>query len=184
MCGIRSKILKEMNSVSDFSIRPAVESDVALIHAMIIELAVYEKEPDAVKASVEDLHAALFTADKSQGAGPAAYAVVAENNAGEVIGFALYFLNYSTWLGKHGIYLEDLYVRPQFRGTGAGKALLSHLAALCVERGYGRLEWWVLDWNQPAIDFYVSKKAVPMDEWTVYRVTGDALDELAAQAIS
>jgi GNAT superfamily N-acetyltransferase len=99
---------------------------------------------------------------------------------GDVVGYAFYFLNYSTWLGRHGIYLEDLYVRPSHRGHGYGKALLEELARIAVERGYGRFEWWVLDWNTPAIDFYRSLGAEPMDEWTVYRVTGEPLQRLAS----
>jgi len=109
------------------------------------------------------------------------FAHVAEHD-GSVVGFALWFLNYSTWLGKHGIYLEDLYVTPAVRGTGLGKALLAELAGICVERGYGRLEWWVLDWNSPARGFYASLGAVGMDEWTVHRLTGPALTALAAHA--
>ena len=101
--------------------------------------------------------------------------------AGTLIGFAMYFLNFSTWLGVHGLYLEDLYVRPQFRGKGYGKQLLATLARECVDNGYGRFEWWVLDWNEPALEVYRAIGAVPMDEWTVQRVTGDALVQLAAQ---
>jgi GNAT superfamily N-acetyltransferase len=99
---------------------------------------------------------------------------------GEIVGMAIWFLNYSTWQGKHGIYLEDLYIRPEFRGRGYGKALLQHLAAICNERGYGRFQWWVLDWNSPAIEFYRSLGAEAMSEWTVYRVTGRPLRELGA----
>jgi GNAT superfamily N-acetyltransferase len=100
---------------------------------------------------------------------------------GAPVGFALWFLNFSTWRGVHGIYLEDLYVRPSARGHGYGKALLSELARLCVERGYERLQWWVLNWNTPAIDFYTSVGAEPMDEWTVYRLSGDALAKLVGE---
>ena len=165
--------------MSEVFIRAAVASDVPHIFQMIKDLADYEREPDAVKASQADLHEALFGSSKSHVGAPAAYALVAQTESGEIAGFALWFLNFSTWLGKHGIYLEDLYVRPEFRGIGVGKALLSRLAQICTERGYGRLEWWVLDWNSPAIDFYLSKGAVAMDEWTVYRVTGEALQQLA-----
>lgn len=165
--------------MSNLVIRDAVETDVAAILEMIIELAVYEKEPDAVKTTEADLRESLFGSTKSKVGQPSAFALIAENESGEAIGFALWFLNYSTWLGKHGIYLEDLYVRQDSRGTGAGKALLRRLAQICVERDYGRLEWWVLDWNAPAIDFYHSKGAVPMDEWTTFRVTGEALHKLA-----
>ena len=142
---------------------------------MIRELAEYEREPNAVVATEELLHAALF------GASPAVFGLIAEED-GAAVGFALWFRNFSTWLGRHGVYLEDLYVRPEFRGQGHGKALLAELARICVDRGYGRFEWWVLDWNQPAIDFYRSIGAVPMDEWTVQRVTGDALTRLANSA--
>lgn len=159
-------------------IRPAEPGDVPQIHAMIVELAVYEREPDAVVATPADLHATLFSAEKSAGTGPAAFAHIAEVD-GQVVGFALWFLNFSTWLGKHGIYLEDLYVRQAARGNGAGKALLAQLAALCVERGYGRLDWSVLDWNSPAIDFYLAHGAIAMDEWTGFRLTGQALVDFA-----
>ena len=155
-------------------IRDAVPQDVPLILAMIRELAEYEREPDAVEATEELLASALFAPR------PALFCLIAETDTGEPAGFALWFLNFSTWLGRHGIYLEDLYVRPPFRGQGYGKALLAELAAICTERGYGRLEWWVLDWNEPAIAFYRSIGAVPMDEWTVHRVTGDPLRDLAA----
>ena len=161
-------------------IRTAQPADVPAIAQMIKDLAIYEREPDAVKSTEADLSNALFSNSKSHTSGPAAYAHVAELD-GEVIGFALWFLNYSTWLGVHGIYLEDLYVQPEHRGIGAGKALLQTLAKLCVERGYGRLEWWVLDWNQPAIEFYKSQGAVPMDEWTVHRLTGTALTDFATK---
>ena len=124
--------------------------------------------PRPVKATPEHFRAALF------GPQPAAYALVAEVE-GEVVGFALYFLNFSTWEGVHGIYLEDLFVKPEHRGTGLGKALLTALAEIAVDRGYARVEWWVLDWNTPSIDFYRRLGAVPMDEWTVFRLTGDAL---------
>ena len=97
---------------------------------------------------------------------------------GDIAGMAIWFLNYSTWQGKHGIYLEDLFIKPEFRGRGYGKALLQHLARICEEQGYGRFQWWVLDWNSPAIEFYRNLGAVAMDEWTVYRVFGDALKEL------
>jgi GNAT superfamily N-acetyltransferase len=153
-------------------IRPAVPRDVADILRLIIELAVYEKEPEAVQTSEADLHRALF------GENPQVFAHVAEHD-GEVIGFALWYVNFSTWTGKHGIWLEDLYVTPESRGAGVGKALLAELARICVERGYTRLEWWVLDWNSPAIGFYDSLAAHSMDEWTVRRLDGEALANLA-----
>ncbi|MBM3685430.1 MAG: GNAT family N-acetyltransferase [Actinobacteria bacterium] len=155
-------------------IRDATPADVPEILAMIRELADYERAPDAVVATTDLLHEALFCES------PAAFALIAETGGGEVVGFALWFRNFSTWIGRHGVYLEDLYVRPAHRGHGYGKALLSALARIAVDRGYGRFEWWVLDWNTPAIDFYRSLGAKPMDEWTVQRVTGDALRRLAA----
>jgi GNAT superfamily N-acetyltransferase len=154
-------------------IRPATPADVPVIHRLIRELADYERSLAEVTATEQDLHDSLFAAQ------PAVFAHVAEHE-GEVVGFALWFLNYSTWLGKHGIYLEDLYVTPQQRGRGLGKGLLAELAEICVQRGYGRLEWWVLDWNAPAIGFYRSIGAIGMDEWTVQRLAGPALRALAA----
>lgn len=157
-------------------IREATPADVNAIHEMIVELAVYEKEPDAVRSTPQDLERNLF------GDSPALFGHVAENTEGNVVGFALWFLNYSTWLGTHGIYLEDLYVKPDARGAGHGVALLSTLARICVERGYGRLEWWVLDWNSPARGFYESIGAQALTEWIPYRVTGADLAELASQS--
>ena len=153
-------------------VRQALETDVDRIHSLILELATYERSADQVKATPNQLRAALF------GAQPAAYALVAETGD-EVVGFALYFRNFSTWEGVHGIYLEDLYVKPEHRGAGHGKALLRSLAALAVERGYARLEWAVLNWNQPSIDFYRRLGAVPLDEWIVYRLSGDPLLQVA-----
>ena len=157
-------------------IRPAKPEDVAEIHAMVRELAEYERALDQAKATPQQLHDALF------GERPAVFAHIAEDDGGRVFGFALWFLNYSTWTGVHGIYLEDLYVRPTARGAGYGKALLAELARICVERGYQRLEWSVLDWNEPALAVYRSQGAVPMDEWTVHRLTGEALATLAGKA--
>jgi len=154
-------------------IRPARPVDVPAIYQLIRDLADYEHALPEVTGTEDDLHRSLF------GPKPAVYAHVAEHE-GQVGGFALWFLNYSTWVGQHGIYLEDLYVKPELRGLGLGRALLAELAALCVERGYGRLEWWVLDWNEPARGFYASLGATSMDEWTVHRLTGHALAELAA----
>jgi GNAT superfamily N-acetyltransferase len=154
-------------------IRPARAADVPAIYQLIRDLADYEHALPEVTGTEDDLHRSLF------GPKPAVYAHVAEHE-GQVGGFALWFLNYSTWVGQHGIYLEDLYVKPELRGLGLGRALLAELAALCVERGYGRLEWWVLDWNEPARGFYASLGATSMDEWTVHRLTGHALTELAA----
>ncbi|MCC8479363.1 GNAT family N-acetyltransferase [Streptomyces globisporus] len=155
-------------------IRTATPADIPVLHALVRELAAYEKALDGVVASEEQLAEALF------GDRPAAYAHVATaaDGGGEVVGFALWFLNFSTWRGVHGIYLEDLYVRPERRGGGYGKALLTELARICVERGYERLEWSVLDWNAPSIAFYESLGARPQDEWTVYRLTDGALASL------
>ncbi|WP_328377633.1 GNAT family N-acetyltransferase [Streptomyces sp. NBC_01020] len=153
-------------------IRNAIAADVPVIHTMIRELAEYEKALDEARATEAQLHEALF------GERPAAFAFIAETPEGEAAGFALWFLNFSTWRGVHGIYLEDLYVRPELRGGGYGKALLTELARTCVERGYERLEWSVLNWNEPSIKFYESLGARPQDEWTVYRLTDEALATL------
>ncbi|WP_294329430.1 GNAT family N-acetyltransferase [uncultured Sphingomonas sp.] len=156
-------------------IRFATAGDVPQILAFVRELAEYEREPDAVVATEPMLEAALF------GPRPAAEAVIAESGEGTPLGFALFFQNFSTWTGLPGMYLEDLYVTPTARGAGVGKALLRHLADIAVTRGYARFEWSVLDWNQSAIDFYRAMGAVGMDEWTVQRVTGDALAKLAGR---
>jgi GNAT superfamily N-acetyltransferase len=155
------------------TIRAATRGDAPTILRFVKELAAYEREPDAVKATEGDFERVLF------GTRPYAEAVIAEGD-GAPLGFALFFHNFSTWEGKPGVYLEDLYVTPEARGKGVGKLLLSHLAKIAVERDCARLEWSVLDWNEPAIDFYKSLGAVPMDEWTVNRLTGDALVNLAA----
>ena len=154
------------------AIRRAVVGDAALIHALVCELAEYEKLRHEVDASAETLARALFCE------APRAYCDVAEWD-GEPAGFALWFYNFSTFRGQHGIYLEDLFVRPAFRGKGLGKALLVHLAQRVVAEGCARFEWSVLDWNAPSIAFYKSLGAVAMDEWTGFRVTGDALARLA-----
>jgi GNAT superfamily N-acetyltransferase len=154
-------------------IRPAHPEDVPIIVQMIHQLAEYEKEPDAALATESQIHQALF------GPAPAVFAHLAiDESTGAPVGFALWFLNFSTWLGWHGIYLEDLYVQPSSRGGGHGKALLTELARICVERGYGRLEWSVLDWNTPSIEFYQALGAKPTDGWTGFRLTGGALDVL------
>lgn len=155
-------------------IRPATRADVPLILSLVRELAEYEREPDAVTATEPMLEEALF------GAKPYAEAVIAEVE-GTPVGFALYFFNFSTWTGRPSLYLEDLFVRPEARGHGSGKALLRHLAGIAIDRDCGRFEWSVLDWNTPAIDFYRAMGAQPMDEWTVQRVTGDALVRLAGR---
>ena len=153
-------------------IREARRDDVPTILQLIHDLAVYEKEPDAVRNTVEGLEEALF------GPNPRIFAHIAEYDGG-VQGFALWFLNYSTWEGVHGVYLEDLYVRPEARGSGYGKALLQHLAALAVENGYARVEWSVLDWNEPSIQFYRSLGAQAQDEWSTFRLTGAPLAAFA-----
>ncbi|MFC0152653.1 GNAT family N-acetyltransferase [Xanthomonas dyei] len=160
-------------SAPTLQIRSATPDDVVLLHALITDLAVYEREPDAVKATPDDLRASLL------GEGATAHALICEHD-GQALGFAVYFFNYSTWLGRNGLYLEDLFVRPEARGKGAGLALLRHLAQLAVQRGCGRFEWSVLDWNQPAIDFYQAVGARPMDGWTVYRLDGERLAAFAA----
>ncbi|MEV4438922.1 GNAT family N-acetyltransferase [Streptomyces sp. NPDC049577] len=168
-------------------IRAATPADVPAVLAMIRELAEYERALDEVRATPGQLHEALF------GEGATVHALIAESDenageeesgGGEVVGFALWFRNFSTWTGTHGVYLEDLYVRPHARGGGHGRALLAELARICVERGYRRFEWSVLDWNAPSIAFYRSLGAEPMDEWTVQRMSGEALQRLAALAQS
>jgi GNAT superfamily N-acetyltransferase len=155
------------------SVRPIRPDDVPAVVGLVRELAEYEKAAHEVRLTEAQLHESLF------GAAPALFGHVAEAD-GEVVGTALWFLNFSTWRGTHGVYLEDLYVQPAHRGTGLGKELLRTLAELCVERGWSRLEWSVLDWNTPSIDFYKAAGAVAMDEWTVFRLTDDALRSFAA----
>ena len=140
---------------------------------LVRELAEYEREPDAVEATEDLLAAALF------GPAPVASCLVALDVDGSVVGLALWYVTFSTWKGRPGLWLEDLFVRPAARGRGRGRALLQALARTCVERGYARFEWWVLDWNAPAIGFYRALGAVPQDEWTTFRVDGAALAELA-----
>jgi GNAT superfamily N-acetyltransferase len=154
-------------------IREAAPADVAAILALVRELAAFEREPDAVEATEDMLAAALF------GASPVAACHVAELD-GEVIGFALWYVTFSTWKGLPGLWLEDLFVRPNARGRGLGRQLLKTLAAVCVERGYPRFEWWVLDWNVDAHGFYRSLGARPEDDWTVWRVDAEALAALAS----
>ena len=156
-------------------IRTAAPDDVPVLLELVRELAVYEKEPDAVEATEDLLAAALF------GPSPVASCHVAEVD-GAVVGFALWYVSFSTWQGRPGLWLEDLFVRPAARGHGLGKALLQALAQVCIERGYGRFEWWVLDWNVDAQGFYRSLGARAEDDWTVWRVDGDALHALAAGA--
>jgi GNAT superfamily N-acetyltransferase len=154
-------------------IRAAQADDVPEIYRLMRDLASYEKSLPSVTATADDLRRSLF------GGSPAVFAHVA--TAGDrIVGFALWFLNYSTWVGRHGIYLEDLYVEPGMRGRGYGKALLAELARICADRGYGRLEWSVLDWNTPSIEFYKAIGAEAMDGWTVYRLAGPALHALGS----
>jgi GNAT superfamily N-acetyltransferase len=156
------------------TVRRVQPDDVPVVVGLVRELAAYEKAEHEALMTPEQLHGALF------GAAPALFGHVALAADGEVAGFALWFLNFSTWRGTHGIYLEDLYVSPGHRGTGLGRELLRTLAQECVDSGYARLEWTVLDWNTPSIDFYRAAGAVPMDEWTVHRLTDDALTRFAA----
>ena len=158
--------------MSNLEIRPASAEDSTLILRLIMDLAIYEKAGDAVIATVSDIEQTLF------GEGSTTRALICELN-GQAVGFAVYFFNYSTWLGKRGLYLEDLFVSPEHRGLGAGKALLVQLAKIAVSNQCGRLEWSVLDWNEPAIKFYQSLGAEPQNEWVPYRLTGQALTELA-----
>lgn len=152
-------------------IRSARREDVGVILQLIRDLAEYEKAPNEVVATESDLIATIFDEN------PKVFCDLIEVD-GEIVGMAIWFLNYSTWQGKHGIYLEDLFIKPEYRGRGFGKALLVHLASICNERGYGRFQWWVLDWNSPAIEFYRAIGAEAMSEWTVYRVSGDPLRRL------
>ncbi|KND32430.1 GNAT family N-acetyltransferase [Streptomyces acidiscabies] len=156
-------------------IRDATVDDVADIRAMIRELAEYERAVEQATATEEQLREALF------GEQPAAYALIAEDDGtGGAVGYALWFPRFSTWTGTRGLHLEDLYIRPSARGAGHGKALLAALAAICVSRGYERFEWWVLDWNDPAIAVYKSLGAEFLDEWRICRLSGTPLEELAA----
>ena len=156
-------------------IRRAEPSDVDRIVGLCRELAVYERAPEQFQMTAEQLDTALF------GDEPKVFAHVAENAEGVVVGCAVWFLTFSTWDGVHGIYLEDLYVTPEQRGTGLGFALLAELARECVRNGYTRLQWAVLDWNTPSIEFYDKLGGKPMDEWITYRLSGDALTELGSR---
>ena len=159
--------------MSRAAFRGACPEDTALILRFIRELAAYEQLEDQVVADEETLRRWIFEKKGAQ----VVFALADDTE----VGFALYFHNFSTFLGRSGIYLEDLFVRPEYRGRGCGKALLCRLAAIAKEEGCGRLEWWCLDWNRPSIDFYKSMGAVPMEDWTVYRVTGETLDKLAEE---
>jgi GNAT superfamily N-acetyltransferase len=164
-----------MKEVADFQIRPARVEDVPIILELIRDLATYERAPDEVVATEEQLVDVLF------GERPAAEVLLAFQGESPV-GFALFFHNFSTWLGRPGLYLEDLFVKPEKRGNGYGRALLVELAKIAMERGCGRMEWAVLDWNEPAIKFYHTLGARPMDEWTVFRLTREGIEKLANAA--
>ncbi len=171
-----SRIERDHRYVAPFAplvVREVEPEDVPAVVGLVHDLAAYERAADECGLTVDQLDRALFGPD------PALHGNVAVQGP-TTVGFALWFLSFSTWTGVHGVYLEDLYVRPEFRGAGAGRALLARLAAVCVERGYARLEWSVLDWNEPSIGFYRSLGAQPQDEWTRYRLAGDALAALAA----
>jgi GNAT superfamily N-acetyltransferase len=161
-----------MNMLSDFNIRPARVEDVPIVLQLIRDLATYERAPDEVTATEEQLVDILF------GEQPVAEVLLAFE-AESPVGFAVYFYNFSTWLGRAGLYLEDLFVKPEKRGKGYGRALLVELAKIARDRGCGRMEWAVLDWNEPAIKFYCALGARPMDEWTVFRLTRDEIASLA-----
>ena len=154
--------------------RMAQRKDTALILQFIKELAEYEKMADEVVADETTLETWIFDKQKAE--------VIFALEDGKEVGFALFFHNFSTFLGRSGIYMEDLYVRPEYRGQGFGTAFLNRLAAIAVERGCGRLEWWCLDWNKPSIDFYLGMGARPMSDWTVYRIDGERLEAMAADA--
>lgn len=156
-------------------VREATPDDVPAILALVHALALYEKEPDAVEATEDDFRHALFP----EHGHPTTFCHVAEVD-GRVVGIAVWYLSFSTWTGRNGIWLEDLFVTPEHRGSGLGKELLRTLARVCTERGLRRLEWWVLDWNAPSIAFYESLGAVAQDEWTTYRLDGDALTTLGS----
>lgn len=169
---------------SPHRVRRAEPGDVAAMHAMVVELAGYERSPESVEATVGDLHAALFGGGEQQVAHAHVAEVGVRAGAGgwQVVGMAVWFRTYSTWTGRGGIWLEDLYVRPDHRGLGVGSSLLAELAATCVRAGHRRLEWTVLDWNTSAQRVYRSVGAAPMDDWTTWRLDGDALGALAATA--
>ena len=155
------------------TIRPATEADSELILHFVRELAIYEKAEHEVLATPEHVKHTLFCDQ------PRVFGLICEAGQ-QAVGFAVYFFNYSTWQGRHGLYLEDLYVTPDARGNGAGKALLQHLARIAIDKDCGRFEWSVLDWNTPSIDFYDRLGALPQTEWIRYRMTGDALKDFAA----
>src|SRR6185436_7167063 len=160
------------DGMTHFEIRTTTEADIPVILQLIRDLAEYERAPDAVVATEAGLREVLFGSKRSA-------EVLLALEVGEPVGFALFFHNFSTWLGRPGLYLEDLFVKPEFRGKGYGRALLVHLAKIARDRGCGRMEWAVLDWNEPAIKFYRTLGAAPMDEWTVFRLKRDGIKNLA-----
>ena len=164
------------------SVRPVEPADVPAVVGLVRELAEYERAAAAVEATEEHFVAALFPDDPTAARSHALVAEVPGPDGPRVVGMAVWYVTFSTWLGRHGIWLEDLYVSPDQRGSGLGKALLTRLAQIAVERGYGRVEWWVLDWNAPSIEFYRSLGAQAQDGWTVYRLDGDALSQLGGAA--
>ncbi len=166
------------NDQAGSSIRAAVPADVPAILGLVHELAIYEREPEAVEATEAHFREALFPQEQA----PTSFAHVAVVD-GTVVGMAIWYVTFSTWQGRSGIWLEDLFVSPKHRGSGLGKGLLAVLAAVCAERGYGRLEWWVLKWNTPSIGFYDSIGGQPMDEWLTYRLEGMALDAMASSEV-
>ncbi|MCE0486387.1 GNAT family N-acetyltransferase [Ornithinimicrobium sediminis] len=168
---------REPRHTLDLVIRAAEPADLPQILDLVRELAAYEREPEAVTGTVESYGSCLFP----DGGSPTAWAHVAEVE-GRVVGIAVWFLTFSTWTGRNGVWLEDLYVSPAHRGEGLGAALMAALAKICVERGYPRMEWTVLDWNEPALEVYRYLGAVPMHEWTTQRLTGDALRTLGGRA--
>lgn len=169
---LRLKTKTQRGNIVSITIRNATKSDAALILQFIVELARYEKAEHEVKANIPSIEQTIF------GANTTTHALICERD-GRAIGFAVYFFNYSTWQGKNGLYLEDLYVQPEERGSGAGKQLLQYLAKLAIEKNCGRFEWSVLDWNEPAIRFYESIGAKAKNEWVAYQLAGEALVKLA-----
>jgi GNAT superfamily N-acetyltransferase len=166
---------RTVSSASAWRVRSARPTDVPRIHALVRELARYEREPDAVKATPEDFGAALFSPS------PRVHCHVVEVDGPDgptVVGLAIWFVSFSTWRGRHGLWLEDLFVQPAYRGLGAGRALLTELATICADRGYARMEWAVLDWNEPAQHFYRGVGADPQEDWTVWRITDESLKAL------
>jgi GNAT superfamily N-acetyltransferase len=156
--------------MNNFTIRDASPDDAAVVLQLIRELAIYERAPDEVVATEEGLREVLLSEHAK---------VILANEGDTPVGFAVYFFNFSTWLGRPGLYLEDLFVKPDKRGCGYGRKLLVHLATIARDRGCGRMEWAVLNWNQPAIEFYRKLGARPLDEWTIFRLTGDGINRLA-----